>query len=127
MIPPLVDATTIHHKGSMGRIGVIGGSLDYTGAPYYSALSGLKLGADLSYVFCSQLASQPIKSYSPELMVTSFYDDSSIGWESHITDDMVGTNIISFALSCYYVSVLGITSIHKHDTLICTIYHHIYI
>lgn len=89
MIPPLLDVMVDHHKGSMGRIGVIGGSMDYTGAPYYSALSSLKLGADLSYVFCSQLASQPIKSYSPELMVTSFYDDSQLHWDRNVTDTMV--------------------------------------
>lgn len=50
------------------------GSLDYTGAPYYAAQSALKFGADLAFVFCAKQAMIPIKSYSPELMVTSFYD-----------------------------------------------------
>jgi ATP-dependent NAD(P)H-hydrate dehydratase len=72
LIPPLSFA---NHKGTMGRIGVIGGSIDFTGAPFYAADAALKFGADLSYVFCSQEAAAPIKSYSPELMVTPFYDD----------------------------------------------------
>ena len=75
IVPPF-DANS--HKGSMGRIGVIGGSQDYCGAPYYAAVSALKFGADLSWVYCSQEAAIPIKSYSPELMVTPFYDDREL-------------------------------------------------
>lgn len=30
-------------KGDAGKIGVIGGSLEYTGAPYFSAISALKV------------------------------------------------------------------------------------
>lgn len=28
------------HKGELGRIGIIGGSLEYTGAPYYAGIAG---------------------------------------------------------------------------------------
>jgi NAD(P)H-hydrate repair Nnr-like enzyme with NAD(P)H-hydrate dehydratase domain len=41
----------------------------YTGAPYFASYSSLKVGADLAYVFTTQDASIPIKSYSPELIV----------------------------------------------------------
>ena len=41
----------------------------YTGAPYFAAISSLKVGADLTYVLTTQDASIPIKSYSPELIV----------------------------------------------------------
>lgn len=27
-----------HHKGQAGRVGIVGGSLEYTGAPYYAAI-----------------------------------------------------------------------------------------
>ena len=57
------------YKGQAGKVGVLGGCADYTGAPYYAALSALKLGADLSHVFCTDTAATPIKSYSPELIV----------------------------------------------------------
>jgi len=62
------------HKGSSGRVGVLGGSAQYTGAPYYAAMASLKAGADLAYVFCAQEACLPIKSYSPELMVAPVYN-----------------------------------------------------
>jgi len=48
---------------------VVGGSIEYTGAPYYAATAALKGGGDLSWVLCHPDASIPIKSYSPELIV----------------------------------------------------------
>lgn len=34
-------------KGQLGRVAVIGGSEDYTGAPYFSAMASARLGADM--------------------------------------------------------------------------------
>lgn len=62
------------HKGQAGRIGIIGGSLEYTGAPYFAAISSLKVGADLVHVFCMRDAATVIKSYSPELIVHPILD-----------------------------------------------------
>ncbi|XP_020894990.1 ATP-dependent (S)-NAD(P)H-hydrate dehydratase isoform X1 [Exaiptasia diaphana] len=70
-IPPLVENS---HKGESGRVGVIGGSQEYTGAPYFAAISALKTGADLSHVFCPADAATVIKSYSPELIVHPLLD-----------------------------------------------------
>lgn len=69
---PLLDETL--HKGSAGRVGIIGGSRFYCGAPYYAAMSSLRLGGDLAYVICSKSAASPIKSYSPELIVCPVLD-----------------------------------------------------
>lgn len=33
--------------GQLGRVAVIGGSEDYTGAPYFSAMASAKLGCDM--------------------------------------------------------------------------------
>ena len=57
------------HKGQAGRIGVVGGCFEYTGAPYYAAMATLKCGGDLATVFCTPDAAVPIKCYSPELIV----------------------------------------------------------
>ncbi|XP_034829800.1 ATP-dependent (S)-NAD(P)H-hydrate dehydratase [Maniola hyperantus] len=73
-IPPL-DGT--HHKGQAGRIGVVGGSLEYTGAPYFAGISALKVGADLVHIFCSSPAATVIKSYSPELIVHPLLDTAN--------------------------------------------------
>ncbi|KAF5302005.1 hypothetical protein FQR65_LT08670 [Abscondita terminalis] len=72
LAPPLNDT---RHKGQAGRIGIFGGSLEYTGAPYFAAISCLKVGADLVHVFCAKEAGPVIKSYSPELIVHALLDD----------------------------------------------------
>lgn len=94
------------HKGFMGRIAIIGGSPEYTGAPYYAGMSALKFGADLCYVFCAKQALLPIKSYSPELMVTGFYDADDIG-RSDI-DDVHANLSISVDLVTRYFSRLHV-------------------
>lgn len=70
IVPPLSHSC---HKGEMGRIAVVGGSKMYTGAPYFAAQSALLFGADLSFVLCAEEAAIPIKSYSPDIMVTPYY------------------------------------------------------
>lgn len=73
--------------GQLGRVGVIGGSTDYTGAPYFSAMASARLGCDMvchltiglfttsmlttlqSHVICTPEAAAVIKTYSPNLMV----------------------------------------------------------
>lgn len=67
LVPPMLSG---FHKGQLGRVAVIGGSADYTGAPYFSAMASARLGCDLSYVFCEPSAAPTIKSYSPNLMVS---------------------------------------------------------
>ncbi|XP_068667225.1 ATP-dependent (S)-NAD(P)H-hydrate dehydratase [Aristolochia californica] len=64
------------HKGQAGKIAVIGGCREYTGAPYFSAISALRIGADLSHVFCTKDAATVIKSYSPELIVHPVLEES---------------------------------------------------
>ncbi|PIK44315.1 putative ATP-dependent (S)-NAD(P)H-hydrate dehydratase [Apostichopus japonicus] len=66
IVPPL---TYDKHKGQDGRIAVIGGCKEYTGAPYFAAMSAYRVGCDLSHVFCTEGAAPVIKSYSPDLIV----------------------------------------------------------
>ncbi|TPX15588.1 uncharacterized protein E0L32_004286 [Thyridium curvatum] len=66
MVPPMLDK---FHKGQLGRVAVIGGSEDYTGAPYFSAMASARLGCDMSHVICTPGAAAVIKTYSPNLMV----------------------------------------------------------
>lgn len=69
----IIPLSASSHKGSSGRVGILGGSSRYTGAPYYASMASLKVGSDLCYVFCAQEATTPIKCYSPELMVAGVY------------------------------------------------------
>ncbi|CDR39358.1 CYFA0S03e02476g1_1 [Cyberlindnera fabianii] len=74
IVPPLLPSL---HKGQAGRIVVIGGCEDYTGAPYFSAHAAAIFGADLTHVICEYSAATVIKSYSPDLMVHPYMYDSS--------------------------------------------------
>lgn len=76
LIPPLTDTA---RKGQMGKVGILGGSQDFTGAPFYAGMASLKLGGDLCYIFTADEAAGPIKGYSPELMVTSVYSAKALG------------------------------------------------
>uniref|UniRef100_UPI00398ECBC4 ATP-dependent (S)-NAD(P)H-hydrate dehydratase isoform X2 n=1 Tax=Pristiophorus japonicus TaxID=55135 RepID=UPI00398ECBC4 len=71
IVPPLIAEK---HKGQDGKIGIIGGSAEYTGAPYFAAITGLKVGADLSHVFCVKDAAPVIKSYNPDIIVHPVLD-----------------------------------------------------
>jgi ATP-dependent NAD(P)H-hydrate dehydratase len=66
VVPPLLFDT---HKGQAGRIGVIGGCEEYTGAPIFAGMSAFRTGADLVHVFCTTNAAIPIKIASPDLIV----------------------------------------------------------
>lgn len=73
LLPPLLPS---FHKGQLGKLAVIGGCEDYTGAPYFSAHSAMLSGVDLVHVVCEQAAAPVIKSYSPDLMVHPYLLDS---------------------------------------------------
>ncbi|BGP15551.1 hypothetical protein JCM10213_001358 [Rhodosporidiobolus nylandii] len=81
LIPPLSPEL---HKGQAGRIGVVGGSKDYSGAPYFASMTTLRMGADLAHVICEPAAGNIIKTYSPDLIVhTDLGEDLS---EDQITE-----------------------------------------
>jgi ATP-dependent NAD(P)H-hydrate dehydratase len=63
------DFALTQYKGNCGKVAVVGGSAEYTGAPYYAAVAALRTGSDLAHVFCPLEALIPIKCYSPEIIV----------------------------------------------------------
>lgn len=67
-IMPALDGTA--YKGQSGRICVVGGSPEYTGAPYFAATSALRAGADLTYIATNgESAAAAIKAIAPDLIV----------------------------------------------------------
>ena len=94
----------VSHKGQNGRLLVLGGSENYTGAPSLAAMSALRSGVDIAVVACPETVSNSIRSYSPDLIVKglskqyiSFEDSSDILEMSDTADSIVigcgiGTN-----------------------------------
>ncbi|KAF3938437.1 hypothetical protein ABW19_dt0202298 [Dactylella cylindrospora] len=104
IIPPLLEK---FHKGQMGRVAVIGGCEDYTGAPFFSANASALLGADLSHIICEPTAATVIKSYSPNLMVHPYMKQSNhLPSNSNETADSLSKRIISM-LDRLHVIVVG--------------------
>ncbi|XP_015120565.1 ATP-dependent (S)-NAD(P)H-hydrate dehydratase isoform X1 [Diachasma alloeum] len=65
---------TTKYKGQDGRIGIVGGSTEYTGAPFFAGMSAFRTGADLVHIFCTRDAGGPIKSFSPDPIVHPILD-----------------------------------------------------
>ncbi len=66
---------TSSHKGNNGRVLVVGGSQDYSGAPTLAAHAAFKSGVDLVHVACPRSVSATIRSYSPDLIVHTLSND----------------------------------------------------
>lgn len=102
MVPPMLES---FHKGQLGRVAVIGGSEDYTGAPYFSAMASAKLGADMSHVICEPGAGAVIKTYSPNLMVHPYMRQSK-NLASHESAETVADEVVGM-LGRLHVIVVG--------------------
>jgi len=69
LIPTLKIRSIDNHKGQFGRVLVIGGSKNYSGAPAYSSLTGIHFGCDLVITYVPQVVGDVIRNYSPNLIV----------------------------------------------------------
>src|SRR5438445_11991578 len=56
------------HKGDYGRLLIIGGSENFSGAPAFSALPASKCGPDLLYVASPTKTSEIISSDAPDII-----------------------------------------------------------
>ena len=69
LLPTLKTRKSTFHKGQFGRMLVIGGSKNYSGAPAYSSLTGVGFGLDLVITYTPSVVGDVIRSYSPNLIV----------------------------------------------------------
>lgn len=67
---PKRDANS--HKGQNGKVMIIGGSIDYYGAPVLSGLGALYSGADLVCLFVPECNFDVTRSLYPDFIVRSF-------------------------------------------------------
>lgn len=63
-------------KGRAGKVMVVGGSENYTGAPYFTAMAALKSGCDLAYVAAPEEAAERIATLGPDLIVYPLEDET---------------------------------------------------
>lgn len=53
LLPPLSSSL---YKGECGRIGVVGGSPTYTGAPFFAAMTALRVVSLLTLIFFTNVS-----------------------------------------------------------------------
>ena len=82
-----IGVCSTKRKGDAGRVGIVGGSAEYTGAPFFAAMAAYRAGADLVHVFCPPRAASVIKSYSPDLIVHPCVMDLSARHPSNLADE----------------------------------------
>ena len=83
------------HKGMNGRVVIVGGSIDYFGAPLLCGLGSLYGGADLVNIFVPECNFEVSRAYLPDFIVKKF------GGESGEYLDMKSVaGILEFAKSC---------------------------
>ncbi|MFX0004678.1 MAG: NAD(P)H-hydrate dehydratase [Candidatus Hermodarchaeota archaeon] len=63
------------HKGDFGKILIIGGSKNYSGAPAYSSLAGINFGIDLVITYVPEVIANPLRSYSPNMIIRTSKGD----------------------------------------------------
>ncbi len=69
LIPNLKVRNIDAHKGVFGRVLVIGGSKNYSGAPAYTSLSCIQFGCDLVITYVPEVVGDVIRAYSPNMIV----------------------------------------------------------
>ncbi len=71
LLPTLKTRKLDNHKGQFGRMLVIGGSRNYSGAPAYTSLTGVHFGLDLVITYVPEVIANVLRSYSPNMIVRS--------------------------------------------------------
>lgn len=68
------------HKGDFGKLLVIGGSKQYSGAPAFVGLAALRAGVDLVKIIAPERAANIIAGFSPDLITWPLRTDFLTAW-----------------------------------------------
>ena len=90
----LPDRPAAGHKGTFGKIGVIGGSDGMAGAPALSGLSALRSGAGLVKVATPAAVQPTVAAYSPELLTVGL---TELGQQLVVGDLLIINELMAMA------------------------------
>lgn len=58
-----------NHKGQFGRVLIIGGSINYSGAPAYTSLTAINFGCDLVITYVPEIIGDVLRAFSPNMII----------------------------------------------------------
>ena len=64
------------HKGDNGRVMIVGGSTDYSGAPVLTGLGAFGAGCDLVTLYVPESVASAARAYSPDFIVRGYKGES---------------------------------------------------
>lgn len=70
-----ISTSADSEKGDNGRVGIVGGSIEYAGPPALAGLAALRTGTDVAKVVTSELAIDAVAGFSPNLIANRFTGD----------------------------------------------------
>jgi len=82
---PVLDGRS--YKGQHGKVGIVGGCVEYTGAPFFASQSSMLVGCDMSYIIAMPEAAAAIKGFSPDMMVVPWLPPSDTALEAAAARD----------------------------------------
>ncbi len=91
----------VSHKGQNGRVLIVGGSIDFYGAPVLSGLGALHSGADLVHLFVPEVNFECTRSMYPDFVVhkypgeylTQRYAEKVIKFAKNVDSILIGPGL----------------------------------
>lgn len=86
------------HKGTFGRVAVVGGSLKYSGAPYLSALAALNTGAGYSRLCVPHALFPYYIGKSPELILSDMGGDENLILKEELFSPLLSSDAVAVGM-----------------------------
>ncbi len=86
------------HKGSYGKTAIVGGSAQYSGAPYLSAVAALRGGAGYVALFLPEKILPAYYLRSPELLLEPISKGSRISFEEENFEKLLSYDSIAYGM-----------------------------
>ena len=90
------------HKGNFGKVGIIGGSKQFSGAPLlsFNALTSLKMGVGYAKLFVPETLFNSVVGLNPECIINSFKNNENgqIIFDENVLKDVLNLDAISIGM-----------------------------
>lgn len=88
------------HKGNYGRAAIVGGCVEYTGAPYLSAAACLRAGAGYTTLFVPQKILPYYMLKAPELLLAPLNDGDRVAFKERDFEKLLSYDSIALGMGC---------------------------